>query len=264
LDRLEAVQKNLSSLGLSAERFPAYDGATLQELDIINNVPDLIGLYKASGKSGPLACTMSHVILNKLIYERGYEHAIILEDDVVFDLDFRFCAIDVSIMPTGFEVVKLESSMKRPYVLGVPLGTFAGRQLAFLPAHGRNGSAAYLISRLGASKIVKNVPLFGGTFDHVAFDPARSQLKVCHLLPYPARQNGESVIRRMAPDVFGANTVNFSKSKSKPFNPLKTLQTRYLQLYKTLDHYYASYRLLGLKTFNIRPFKTQTARVTRW
>jgi len=77
-DRMHLMQERLESLGLSAERFPAFDGSTLsvQQMDLLNKdaVRDLL--------PGELGCLLSHYSVWKWAQFIPEEYIWILEDDV--------------------------------------------------------------------------------------------------------------------------------------------------------------------------------------
>lgn len=69
-DKNQIIQKELEKHGITAERFPAVDGQTLQATDKL--------------MPGEIGCALSHAGILKLMVEHSWKNVLILEDDVEF------------------------------------------------------------------------------------------------------------------------------------------------------------------------------------
>lgn len=255
-DRLAAMHEGLSKLSLKYERFPAVYGRDVSLEYIKENYPQFETLYHKGLCAGAFGCTLSHIGVNQLILERGYSRACVLEDDVQFDDDFPSFLDPSLVIPLEAEALKLESSLKRKWIWATKINSIGNRDFVFMPAHGANGSGAYIITNGGARKFVENIPKFPfGSLDHIAFNYETSKIKICHVLPYPARQHGKSVIK---------SDLSRKKAKEEIRSPIRIIAKRYAKFMEVAEKFRASKGLIGRRIYNIRIFKTQTAPVSRW
>jgi glycosyl transferase family 25 len=186
-ERLEAMSARLSALGLSFERMPAVDGSQLSRADVAERFPGLLHDFDASVGRGALGCYMSHINAARLILERDYPAACILEDDAEFSQDFGLFMR--AAYPAQAEAIKLECTSKRRWIPCLSITRLHRRRVAYVPGTNANGSACYILTRAGAQKIVDILPQrWLGSVDHVIFDPRVSKIRTLHVLPYPVRQ----------------------------------------------------------------------------
>ena len=82
-DRRQALEAVLTEIGANSERVQAFDGRllnsktnTIQGVQVTSDFPNLT--------QGELGCTASHLCAIKRAFDRGYEYALICEDDVSF------------------------------------------------------------------------------------------------------------------------------------------------------------------------------------
>ena len=85
VQRMEEMRERLDGLGLTYERFRAFDGRALDEQFLAESYANLLPLYKDGALLGQLGCYISHVEVAQLMLSRGIPRACIMEDDVVLD-----------------------------------------------------------------------------------------------------------------------------------------------------------------------------------
>lgn len=256
-DRMDAMAKRLADLGLTYERFPAYAGAKIEKEFIERNYPQLLDMFERKEAPGAIGCFISHVELSKMLLARNIDRACILEDDAEFDEDFsKFVAEDAG-YPEWAEAIKLESSVKRKYVMCSYVERVAGRRLVCIPGNNTNGSACYIITKRGAEKVADTVARaeFRGV-DHLLFDYRLANIKSIHVLPYPARQCG------------AASTINLARSVKVKKRKRKTVrQVLDVRLRRTADvfnSFWTSKEVIGAKIINLAIAKVQTKPVVRF
>jgi glycosyl transferase family 25 len=187
---MQWIGDRLTALGLTYERFPAFDGQCLEEAFVAQNYPNVLERVRGGGALGGVGCWISHVELAKLILSRGLERACVIEDDSEFDETFPLFVDEAAPYPTYADAIKLEAAMRRKFVLCSGVGRIAGRQLAYVPGNNTSGAACYIITKRGAQKLIGGIQKFDyQALDHFIFTFERSGIKPLHVLPYPARQS---------------------------------------------------------------------------
>mgnify|MGYP000676827977 CR=1 FL=1 len=97
-DRLSYMSSQLTSLGLSFERFPAILGSTY---DFSNEYNESLCIEK-NGKpmnTGELGCALSHRNVYRKMLEEGVEYALIFEDDIcIKNKDFKHIRQEIKTM----------------------------------------------------------------------------------------------------------------------------------------------------------------------
>jgi GR25 family glycosyltransferase involved in LPS biosynthesis len=153
--------------------------------------------------------TMSHHKAALHILQRNLPHGIILEDDVNFSPDFKSIVTEVCAeLPA--DIVKFEGIGQRAYAF--THGSIGARKLAttLLPTM---GTACYLLSRRAAECMVDLTSTVWGPSDHVLAEAMR-RVKSVHVLPYPAFQRSEFLIRHAgAAEMEAVKLDVFSKAR---------------------------------------------------
>lgn len=89
-ERRESITAQLNALNIDAVIMDAVDGNTLSSEQLNKVINNPIGWRSGETfKPGEIGCIMSHIKAIKLAKENKWEHAIILEDDVVLSEDFE-------------------------------------------------------------------------------------------------------------------------------------------------------------------------------
>lgn len=250
-ERLDNMHSQLSALNLSYERFPAVRGDLLSLEYFQKNYPQLEESYHSRQRLGQIGNRLSHISISKIILQRGYDKACVLEDDVVLDDDFGlFMKYDFSI-PYRFDVLKLECIANKKSMVAVEVFKFNERSIVYSIKGGIIGSGAYIINKQGACKVVEKVSKIGFVpTDEAIFKHSISGMFVVHAVPYPARQHGESIIAQIQRPEAKSKKKKRKRSRNKIMNSIMALR---------LGH-----KLLGFKAFKLRVYKMQTKPVRRW
>jgi glycosyl transferase family 25 len=105
-DRRKNVYENIDALD-----FDFFEGVDGREFINQSNIPDVDneGCIKTAGrilKLGEIGCAMSHKKVWQYIVEKGYQKTLILEDDVMFQIEYLKCISGIlSNMPKDWEMV---------------------------------------------------------------------------------------------------------------------------------------------------------------
>jgi glycosyl transferase family 25 len=197
-DRRAAITSRLAVHGLVPEFFAATDGRLLDPA----RLAQLAGPQGLS--PGEIGTYLSHVGAWRRIVDRGWDAALILEDDAVFTAELP--AVLASLTPVvlaRFDVVRLASLMKQ---VGKPLDALTGQHTLVLPTKNPSGLQGYVVTARGARRLLEEM----GT-PRVAIDTAMDRVWQRHVdvvlvvppvvyedssLPSLTTSTGRSVVRR--------------------------------------------------------------------
>jgi glycosyl transferase family 25 len=251
---MQRIGNELTRLGLTYERFPAFDGSLLEEAFVAKNYPNILEMVRAGGALGGVGCWISHVEMAKLILSRGLERACVIEDDSEFDKTFPLFVDEAVQYPIYADAIKLEAAMRRKFVLCSAAGRVAGRQLAYVPGNNTSGSACYIITKRGAQKLVEAIETAGyNTIDHFMFTFEQSGLRPLHVLPYPARQN-----RLLLSTISTA-----SKAKRRRRTMRETLQIRSRRFKDVFRSFWNSRQIIGPRMLLLTMARVQSTMSAR-
>jgi len=183
LCRMQRVAASLAAAGVAFERVKAVDGSDLSAEDVASMLhPD--GKLKLSPSE--VACLLSHRAAWQRFLESESAFGCVLEDDVRLVDDYRplLTTIDKSVLPS-FDILKIETMRQKIRLSRKRISCHPGYALAHLHSH-HHGSAAYIVSRGGAERLLAltarmDRPLDDMMFDEVAL--ARNGLDVFQLVP---------------------------------------------------------------------------------
>jgi glycosyl transferase, family 25 len=194
--RLTAMQRQLCSLDITFERFPAVEGADLTPEFIAKLAPERTWIGKRRPSPGEVGCFLSHIRVLELMRDRGYGRICVLEDDVRLAPDFSDYLKDDLAWPSGADVLKLEIAFPKPRLRVVPLGKLGQRELVFIPTGGEPGSAAYIVTAQGGTKLLADFRVMIDVYDGQAFHYWRNPICIYHVIPLPAVQALASEMER--------------------------------------------------------------------
>ena len=154
-DRLMRIRSQLNALELPFERIAGIDGT--------KGLPDWArdqfmdgAAIRAGLSAGEVGCYTSHLVIFSKMAERKLDTAIVLEDDAVLSDDFEQITREVlGAVPEGWDCIHLSTDFKRPPFPIAPLGS--DRHLVRYLRQ-PNNSAAYIVSRAGAAKLLAPRP----------------------------------------------------------------------------------------------------------
>ncbi len=131
--------------GLSYERIPAVDGkklAGLEHRDALRPIgADNLTRYE-------LACFQSHRAAWSRFLASGEPFGCVLEDDVCLSPDFSKFITDVSWIPAGSDLVKIETYCEQVLLYHAKIGALDRILMELRSLH--RGTSAYILSRRGA------------------------------------------------------------------------------------------------------------------
>lgn len=174
-DRRQHLADACDAAGLNVVWFDAVDGRTVSSDEIASRES-----YPEAG-SYPLTptqygCYLSHVRCWQAFLETEAPLVAIFEDDVHLADDIGpFLQQAEDRFPENGDIVKLETCLQPVRLESRPENTVLGRDLYRLKGK-HLGSAAYILSRKGARKLLENSEKFAMGVDAVMFNP-RARLK---------------------------------------------------------------------------------------
>jgi len=164
-DRMAKISKRLDELEVPFERISAVYGAELTQKELeINYDPKLNAKkYRRELPCGEIGCYMSHIKAWKTIIERKLQCAIVLEDDITIEKEFKMFVERLASSTGDFDIVKFFCSKKNPNIVSsFPIG----------PSHQLcrfrkvlSGNQGQLITYNGAKKLLATYERFGRPVD---------------------------------------------------------------------------------------------------
>ncbi len=192
------MRRQLGGLGLGFERLPATDGARLDTSMRQRYFSESLNhrLYHKCLTPGEIGCYISHLRAWQLILERGWDYAVVLEDDLVLGPEFPEALASLAALPAVWEVVKLTSGRLKPVVRQAPLGRFSLVDYYKVPML----FGAQAVSRTAAEKLLRTRIPFGRPADVDLQFPWETGVRVQGLEPHPvaARADLPSTINQVA------------------------------------------------------------------
>ncbi len=150
-DRLNAITRRFSELGISFERYAAIDGAafTNEQIDEFTNARPRAGQPWLRGQIG---CFLSHYNIWQKIANGHDDYAAVFEDDVHASDRLPAFLQDTKWIPDGCDLVRLETSTSR-VLLSKPVTHHQGRAIHELQSTCW-GMGAYVISKKAAQRLL--------------------------------------------------------------------------------------------------------------
>ena len=173
-DRYERIVNQVQGLPLQLERFEAFDG---HEVDMENETmkhlfrkdPSFVkrSPYNVPLPKGAIGCTLSHLEIWKTI-ANGNENVLILEDDAVFDKEFRrkfFIVQQLLSENNWWNVCHLGSHDDQPIYDDPILTKMDDMEIKlwnpFPPRRHGGGLFGYIVSPLGAKRLLEKSKQYG-------------------------------------------------------------------------------------------------------
>ena len=115
-ERRKRIKEQLDSLNIDAIIMDAVDGEKLSKEEKDKKLSLIDGYrYGENFTVGEIGCLMSHTNAIKLAKEKGWEHVIIVEDDVIFAEDFeKRVELLFKMLPKDWEHVYLSGFPRTP------------------------------------------------------------------------------------------------------------------------------------------------------
>ena len=218
-DRLEIMQKRLSTMGIDFERISAVDGSLLSpdELRIVHS-PNR--RYPNALTLGEVGCFFSHKKCWETFIASGEPWALVLEDDSVFHNDAPFYLQSYDWIPEGCELIQF-SFTTDPTYSDKTITLENGNKLARVKYSSPCGTYAYMISRNAAKVAIECAEKVEGPIDNFLFG---SFFEFTKKIDFWRLQN---CVVRVIDDV--APTITGRGKKNKKFNLWKIHPMRLLE-----------------------------------
>ncbi|GAB3371828.1 glycosyltransferase family 25 protein [Spongiibacter taiwanensis] len=179
------MEELLSNLGVSAVFFHAIDGSLIkpsQKVDLYSSIGSRAKIGRVL-TSAEIGCALSHIEVYKKIILQDKKYALILEDDVIIEPDFKsVCAAAVERIENS-DIIFLgshtSSNRHKDVFLKIRGKTqiSLGRYIGY-PAEPPYGAYAYLVSRASAKKMLEIVANLSLPIDHYTSSSALLDIKV--------------------------------------------------------------------------------------
>lgn len=184
-DRLEYINKQLSTLSIPVERFPAVDGSKLNI-----NLLKKTGILKTDKMmKGAVGCSLSHINIWKKIKKDNIDNVLVLEDDVQIDPDFEKKLNEYSSqIPKDFDILYLGGSN----IYGKKLSKNIIKPIMLDDNSTRNtGMYAMLINKKVIDKLLQNCQPIEDNIDQVVKNKLFKEINTYYLYPPLVTHNNE-------------------------------------------------------------------------
>jgi glycosyl transferase, family 25 len=191
-DRWHAMQRQFAVAGLEPTRHEAVAGHALQprEMAQLYSRARNRAQYHRGLRPGEIGCYASHLSAWQQLIAGHEAHLAVFEDDIEIEPSIGSVLDAIARLRGGWDMVKLIGRPDREKVASsVPLPD--GRELITyrrVPSR----TAAYVISRRGARKLLARHPPFGRPIDIDLRHWWECDLSVLGVLPYPVREGPAS------------------------------------------------------------------------
>jgi glycosyl transferase, family 25 len=226
--RLAHFQRQAEHAGVVFQRVAAVDGRKLSPQDFQKLISPA---FEFSPMTPPeVGCLASHKKAWERLLATDAQHAAIFEDDAILSEDLGSTLSEIAQSNLDFDIIKLETTLRRVVVSKSEVTLPGGYQLQqLLTWHG--GTAGYIISRAGAEKLLgwkvksasssaadRDAPLLcsASALDQMLFNPFSkvcSQLRILQLNPAACIQN-DILARQVGGANFGS-TIQPASRKTK-------------------------------------------------
>ena len=217
-ERMARISERLDELEVPFERIPAVYGAELSQEELETNYdPELnVKQYRRELPCGEIGCYMSHIKAWRMIVKRKLSCAIVLEDDITIEKEFRGFAERLAGSAYSFDIVKFFCSKKNPNIVSsAPIG----------PNHSLcrfrkvlSGNQGQLITYDGAKKLLATYQRFGRPVDVDIQHWWESGINVLGVFP--------SVVKRIENVESDIDSQDTRKNRTKMTGAIKNIGLR--------------------------------------
>lgn len=187
-ERLAFFSAQAQRCGLVFERLSAVDGKRLSEADKAAAVATRFEFQPVN--AGEIGLFMSHRACWQRIVESGEAFGAVFEDDAVLSMGIVEVLDGIDAQAPAADVLKLETT-GRTVVLQSQRWTLSPQHQAGRLMTWHGGTAAYVVSRQGATRLLAATQPLADPVDQVMFNPmsrVSSSLTVLQVLPAVAMQ----------------------------------------------------------------------------
>lgn len=167
-DRLAYMKDTLDGLDIEHERVAAVDGRQLTEAELAEHYFFRPGTQLLD--AGSIACFLSHRKAWERVAAGEDNHALVLEDDIIFGENAGSILSRTDWIPANADVVRLETFRRNTVYDRDPIGEVDDRMLVRL-RHIHLGAGAYILTRKAAARLLADTERFSFAVDYVISDP---------------------------------------------------------------------------------------------
>lgn len=205
-ERLSRISARLEQMGLDYVRMPAVEG---KSLEINGGIFDEAAFRRNMGKftnKNEIACYLSHYEALKLFLKSGKKHGLILEDDMVFNSDFRKVLESVLALDFRWDFIKFNAASDKGLGNVKVCGLF-GKYKLVASLFSKKKSGAYIVNRKAAESLVEKLLPMTVPFDHEMVKFYKYNIRQYSVFPSPSEEEKR-----------GSSIGGYGKNKSKfPF-----------------------------------------------
>ncbi|MCF8496030.1 MAG: glycosyltransferase family 25 protein [Alphaproteobacteria bacterium] len=188
--RRESVKTQLGRLGIPFEFFDAVDGRGMDvKTHPAYDGPRRIRCFGKHLTGGELGCLLSHKALYETILENNLDLALILEDDVILEDDFKIVLEDARNKTDRFDILRFLGSPKVMNRAHRDVFSMAGIYRAVRMPTAPGGAHAYLITHRGARIMLQHLQKNPFPIDTLIGRTWQTGLEVLAVKPGLAKQN---------------------------------------------------------------------------
>jgi len=195
----------LQKVGITPEFFPAVDG---YQLDIANlpayDRERRLRYFAKDLKAGEIGCLLSHRAIYEKMLKEGIESAVVLEDDVFLEDDFKTVLTDIMAAPLQWDLIRFVGHGK---VFENGYRTLANLQHGYsitrIPTS-PSGAYAYLLKRAAAARLLSMMQKNWVPVDITHARAWETRLKTLFIHPSP-----------VTPDLEGPSTIGDERFERK-------------------------------------------------
>ncbi len=177
IDKNNYMKSLLNNENIKFERFNAVYGKNLSK-EYINNITD--DFCKKTCSIGLIGCALSHISIWKDILEKNYKNAVIFEDDIYFDENYKVNLINsINALPKEWDILYLgcgglcdkdRSNFFFKYIFKLLYkkinNNIYSSKYIYIPEFA-TGAYSYAISRNGCIKLLNIIDKITHHIDHI-------------------------------------------------------------------------------------------------
>jgi len=232
---------------LEVQFIDAIDGADLSAGDISQVTSKLVAIEQIGRElaSGEIGCALSHFSIYQQVVDEGIQHAIILEDDIELDKNFKKVISLVDSFPDNWELVLLgyndQVTDKELLISLWHRGKLTESHSIVRLARPGYGSYGYMLSLVGAIKLVKKLSVISMPIDH--YTGVDTHINLYALFPRIVRPY---VNHRKESNLMFDRALNQDKKIIHPESTVKVILKRLglFKMAKRVQFFYDSVKLL--------------------
>ncbi|MBO5782289.1 MAG: glycosyltransferase family 25 protein [Opitutales bacterium] len=205
-ERLSRIAERLRRMGLDYVRMSAVEGKSLEITGrIFNEAAFRRNMGKFTNKN-EIACYLSHYEALKLFLQSGKKYGLILEDDMVFNSDFRKILESVLSLDFRWDFIKFNAASDKGLGNVKVCGLF-GKYKLVASLFSKKKSGAYIVNRKAAGNLVEKLLPMTVPFDHEMVKFYKYGIRQYSVFPSPSEEEKK-----------GSSIGGYGKKKSKlPF-----------------------------------------------